>query len=144
MKSYFTALLFSAVAGGIAAALVGKPYEKHLRYLAALICTAVIVAPIVSLVPKIELSFPKGDSIELSSCDLVAEQAAEDAEVALKNYIFSETGIKAGDVSIEIERVEGQLFLRGVRVKTLQSEQDTVKGCLDALLGDTAEIEVYW
>ena len=144
MRAYFTALLFSAVAGGIAAAVVAKPFQKHLRFLASLICTALIVAPVLQLVPQINISPPQAELGDISSYDLAAEQAAEDACTALENYIFAETGIKVQDISIQIERVEGQLYLHSIKVKTLKEDCDAVYNCLYALFGHETETEVYW
>ncbi len=144
MKAYFTALLFSAVAGGISAAVAAKPYQKHLRFLSSLICLALIVAPFVNLAPEIKFSPPSAEEDYEYSYDLAAEQAAEDAATALQNYIFAQTGVKTEDVGIDMERVEGQLYIRGVRVKVPEQHHSAVKHCLDELLGDTVKTEVYW
>lgn len=144
MRAYLTALLYSTVAGGISAAVAGKPYRKHLRFLAALICTALIVSPIVGLVPRLELEPPREADVDCPSYDLAAEQAAEDAAVALQNYIFNETGVKTEDIHIDMERVEGQLYLRSVRLKAPKADCDRVKQCLDTLFDDTVSTEVVW
>ncbi len=141
MKEYFSALLFSSVAGGIAAALVGKPYEKYLRYLAALVCTALMVAPLAGVLPSLNLDLPETESSQLSY-DPVAQQTKEDAETAVYNYIFAETGIKVKSLCIEIERTEGQLFFRSIRVTAEESQVETVRQCLKGLLHGAMEIEV--
>lgn len=143
MKTYFTALLFCSVAGGIATVLAGKPYEKHLRFLAALLCTALIVAPIVRASPEIKLEPPSVQGAEPEDCGFVEKQAAEDAEAALAAYIFSETGVKPKEISIEIEREGKQMYLRSVRVRAERKDLETVKGFLDGLFGDELEAEVY-
>lgn len=143
MKEYFTALLYASLAGGIATALVGKPYEKYLKYLAALICTAIIATPLIKLVPTVSFEKPQYQTEDTEYPDLVAEQGAEDGETALYNYIFSQTGIKAGDVCIEIERQGEQLYITAVRVQVAESETAKVEALMAELFGNAVEIEVY-
>lgn len=144
MSAFFTALLIGSVAGGIATALVGKPYEKHLRYLVALLCTALVATPLIAFVGDVELKPPRGDDIsaEDRAQELVIQKAAADSQAAVAEYIFGKTGIKVKDISIQIESVEGTLYFRKVRVQTEKHQVPTVHSCLKELIGAEMEIEV--
>ena len=141
MKSFFTSLLYAAVAGGLSVAIAGKAYEKHLRYLVALLCTAIIVSPLISLVVNTELDLPeREDAVSVdaeAAARLIAAQTAEDMEKAAADYIFSKTGIKTRAVSIQIESKEDTLSLATVKARvSYEAELDAVKTCLAELFND--------
>lgn len=147
MSMFFKSLLYAAVAGGLCASVVGKAYEKHIRYLVALLCTAIIVSPLLSLVPSFELSKPSlGADASVDSraaAALVARQGAEDGERAVAEYIFSQTGIKPREVSIQIKSKGEELTIEGLTVwVSTDSEAETVRGCLDKLFGNALDAEV--
>ena len=147
MSQFFRSLLYAAVAGGISAATVGKAYEKHVRYLAALLCTAVILTPLLSLVPDFDTVKPDvgeyASADEYAAARLVGKQAAQDAEVAVTEYIFSQTGIKPREISIQIESKEEGLCITGVSVSIASNEEaEIIKHCLTGLFGNGVPIEV--
>ena len=146
MKSFFASLLYASLIGGIGAALSGKAYRRHLQYLTALLCTAVIAAPLLGLIPRFDLKIPQEDPVSVDSSaaeSLVIQQSRQDAETALGGYIFSETGIKVLSVSIDIESGEEGLIISCIRVKTkTESERRTVSVLLSSLYGEDTTVEV--
>lgn len=147
MSVFFKSLLYAAVAGGLCSSIVGKAYEKHVRYLIALLCTALIVSPLLSLIPSFDFSKPEAGgeaSADFGVAEaLIVRQGAEDAEKAVKEYIFSETGIKPKAVSIQIKSKEEGLVVEKLTVSLhAVTEEKTVKDCLEGLFQDTLTIEV--
>lgn len=146
MKSFFTSLLYAAVAGGLSSAIAGKAFEKHLRCLAALLFAAVTVTPIVSLLASAPIGGAElwqEQTVSVSGESLFLRQAAEDAAAAVKGYILNETGIRAEEVCIDIESVEGEAVFRKLRVKLADpADTERVCLCLEGLVGSEMEIEV--
>lgn len=141
MKEFFTSLLYAAVAGGISVAIAGKTYEKHLRYLAALLCTALLVSPLITVINKNSLSLPQMQSTVSAdahaAAELITAQMEEDAEKYLADHIFSQTGIKPTSVSIQIERENEKAQIKAVTIKIPSGDKvKTVKELVNALLGD--------
>lgn len=138
-------LLYCAVAGGLATAVVGKAYEKHLRFLASVICIALLVSPLLGALPSVSLSMDYRTEDEKSdlATELIRLQSAEDAARALENYIFNQTGIKVRSVSIDIEGQGQDLYFTKALVTVERAEDaKTVKTCLDGLFGNAMETEV--
>ena len=148
MKDFFTSLLYASVAGGLAAALAGKTFEKYIKYISALLCAAVITAPLLSLLPGIRLALPE-EKAAFASADapqayaLLEKQACQDAEAAAADLIFSETGIKPISVSIQMESVDGKLYIRSVKAR-LPSAEDAAgaESYLKNLFGKDIPVEV--
>lgn len=140
MKSFFALLLYASVIGGLGTALVGKAYRKHIQSLAALLCTAVIVAPLISLAADFSTFSPfdyEAVSVDGSLYEsLLTEQARADAEKTLCDYIFSETGIKVLGVSIDIESKEEGLVITALSVNVHTAQDAEV---VEALLLDKLE-----
>ena len=149
MSVFFKSLLCAAIAGGLSAAVVGKAYEKHIRYLSALLCTALMVSPFLKLIPQLDIRDYKQETeavVDKQAAEkLVSAQRTEDMENTVADYIFSQTGIKAGGISIQIESKEGTLTVEKVSVTVAEiSDIEPVKGCLAKLFENTVPIEVEW
>ncbi len=147
MKEFFVSLFAASVAGGLCSVLVSKAYEKHIKYISALIFTALLAAPLLSFVsaslPAEE--FEQTDiSIESDAAEqLIIRQLEQDSAEALLSYIFSETGIKAASVGIQIESVEGEYHVRHIAVRLGSTEgKSAVENCLNALHGGEVPTEV--
>lgn len=146
MREFFVSLFCAAVAGGLCTALAGKPYEKHIKYIAALVFTVMVVSPLLSFVAKPPPENPTSEQISVDSNaaeQLVIKQLCSDSEEALAAYIFSETGIKADHVGIQIESVEDEYKVVSITVK-LDKDGDchAVKSCIEALHGGDIPTEV--
>lgn len=145
MKSFFVSLLYAAIIGGIGAALVGKPYRKQLRAVSALLCTAVAVSPLLGALPDLEteLIYHGDYSVDgTANIELVEKQMCLDAESAVCDYIFSETGIKPVSLSISFESRDGELTVTAVRVRVRNGEQEAVKSAITEGIGGDYDLEV--
>lgn len=148
MSAFLKALLYAAVAGGIASAAVGKPYEKHIRLLSALLCVALMVSPLLRLVPSLSLKLPQPEedvsADSAAAAALIARQAAEDGERATADYIFTQTGIKVNGIRIQIESKQQTLHLCLVSATVGAAEQvAAVRDCLQQIFeGVPVEVSV--
>ena len=147
MSAFFTALLYAAIAGGVSVAVAGKAYEKHIRYLSALLCTAVLVSPLLSFVLNTDFKAPDIQSDisvdEGAAIDLICRQTAEDMEKKLWDYIFTQKGIKPLQVSIQIESKDKELAVAAVSVRLCKAEEiAAVESLLTQLFGNTVATEV--
>ncbi len=145
MKSLITSLLYAAVVGGIGASLAGKAYRKHIQSLAALLCAALVLSPLAHMkTADLKIGSEYEDALSVDSAaagDLIMRQAEEDAENAVKNYIFSKTGIKVPSVGICFESRDGEAVLSSVSVKAANdAEAETVRRLLSEELCISAEV----
>ncbi len=147
MREFFTSLALACVVGAVCVSLAGKTYERHIRYVVALLFTVLTVLPLLSFVAgrpweSIELEAAEEQSVEV--VDLLAEQLSEDAERAVAEYIFSESGIKVASVGIQIEGKEGEYLVKKISVKLRSAaDRESVESCLDKLTEGKVETEVY-
>lgn len=146
MKSFFVSLLYAAIIGGIGAALVGKPYRKQLRAVSALLCTAVAVSPLLGALPDLETELTYRDDYSVDNtahCEAIEKQLRLDAESAVCDYIFSETGIKPAYLSISFESVDNELTVTAVRVRVQTEEQAAaVRSAISEGIGGKYDLEV--
>lgn len=147
MKAFFSSLLYASIIGGIGAALVGNTYKKHIQSLAALLCTAVMVSPLVKASLSLGETLPfVQESVSADSAahqKLLTQQIKTDAEKAVADYIFSETGIKVLSVCIDIESEEEELSISALKAVTEnETETEAVKALLLNAVGGNVDIEV--
>lgn len=147
MKAFFSSLLYASIIGGIGAALVGNTYKKHIQSLAALLCTAVMVSPLVKASLSLGETLPSvQESVSADSAahqKLLTQQIKTDAEKAVADYIFSETGIKVLSVCIDIESEEEELSISALKAVTEnETETEAVKALLLNTVGGNVDIEV--
>lgn len=147
MSTFFTSLLYAAVAGGVSAAVAGKAFEKHIRYLTALLCTALVVSPVLSFVLNADFNAPDaGGGVSADSngaIEMICKQAAEDMEKNVADYIFAQEGIKPLEVSIQIESKDSTLEVSSLRIRLERAEEvSAVKELLGRLFGNAVPTEV--
>lgn len=121
LQGYFSMLLTASVLGALCAAFVGSAFEKYLRYLAALICVLLVLAPFRSFDASelfrtdfsgAEASLPEGKTLS----ELAGEQAESEICAYIAQSLSAETGITAADVRIDIDWTENQPVIRAVRL----------------------------
>lgn len=122
LRSYCAMLVAASVLGGLCAALASRPFSGYLRYLTALICIVLIVAPFRSLDLAGILS-AQGSATEEAEQSGEAPPETENrvektADAMLEAWfldaLFSETGIKAEAVRIEMDRSEKDPVITGL------------------------------
>ena len=121
LQNYFSMLLTASVLGALCAAFAGSNFEKYLRYLAALICILLVLAPFRSFdatellrtdLSGEELSLPEGKTLE----ELAGAYAESEICAWISQSLSAQTGITAADVCIEIDWTESQPVIRAVRL----------------------------
>lgn len=121
LQSYFSMLLTASVLGALCAAFVGSAFEKYLRYLAALICVLLVLAPFRSFDASelfrkdfsgAETALPEGKTLS----ELAGEQAESEICAYIAQSLSEETGITAADVRIDIDWTEDRPMIRAVRL----------------------------
>ena len=121
LQSYFSMLLAASVLGALCATFVGSTFEKYLRYLAALICILLVLAPFRSFdasrlfqtdFSDAEASLPEGKTLS----ELAGEQAESEICAYIAQCLSAETGITASDVRIDIDWTEDRPVIRAVRL----------------------------
>ena len=121
LQNYFSMLLTASVLGALCSAFVGSTFEKYLRYLAALICILLVLAPFRSFdASELFRTDFSGGEISLPEGKTLSELAGEQAEGEICAYIAqslsAETGITAADVRIDIDWTEDRPVIRAVRL----------------------------
>ena len=104
LRSYCLTLLASSVLGGLCASLADRPFARYLRYLTALLCILPVIAPFRNIdvpsffpetTPAETAAAPRSEPVETETLALLESWFADE--------LFSDTGIKAASVRIQID-----------------------------------------
>ena len=126
MKSYFFCLFGAALLSGVVSmAAEGSGFEKHIRYVCALVCTIAVIAPLA----KADLS-----AIELP---VVAETEVSGGESTVVDIAEQ---ISCTDVRIELDSDGDSVTVTGVCVTIDGGDAVTIKRGLDETLGGNVEV----
>lgn len=151
MESFFISLITASVIGALSSALVCKTYEKYIKYIAALICTAIVISPLSGVISKIENLISDTESTSEHSENQTAQQAnllianktEETAEEYVSNLVFSDLGIRTRSMDIEIESKGTEFSIKSVTATTAsEAEIESLKTYLQKLFGQGTKIEV--
>lgn len=151
MQSFFISLITASVIGALSSALVCKTYEKYIKYIAALICTAIVISPLNGVISKIENLVSRTESTSEHSEHQTAQQAnlliasktEENAEDYVSNLVFSDLGIRTHSMNIEIESEGTEFSIKSVTATTdSEAEIEPLKKYLQKLFGQGTQIEV--
>lgn len=151
MESFFISLITASVIGALSSALVCKTYEKYIKYIAALICTAIVISPLSGVISKIENLISDTESTSEHSENQTAQQAnllianktEETAEEYVSNLVFSDLGIRTRSMDIEIESKGTEFSIKSVTAATAsEAEIESLKTYLQKLFGQGTQIEV--
>lgn len=148
MRGYFYSLLAASVCTSLCSMLVSGGFEKYIKYLASLICVAVMVSPLRQI--DFSETINKAES-ELSMIDtdngLFYETAGEITEKRSEEYInqivFNQFGIKPRSTHIEIDWGKEEPVIENIKVCLSPEdldEGDRVKTYLFNILGGEVEI----
>ena len=126
MRDFFLTLCAASVTGGIAS-LISKSnvYERYVRFIAALACVLIILAPFTSL-KKVDAAQVESEialavsEAEAQAESAVTETAVESAEKYISECVFTKFGINVIEVSILLDE-SGR---SGVVALTLDGEYD--------------------
>lgn len=119
LQGYFSMLLTASVLGALCAAFAGSAFEKYLRYLAALICILLVLAPFRSFDASgllrtdfsgAEVSLPEGKTLT----ELAGAHAESEVCAWIAQSLSAQTGITAAEVRIDIDWTENEPVIRAV------------------------------
>lgn len=151
MKSFFISLITASVVGALSTSLVCKNYEKYVKYIAALICTVIVISPISEVFSQIkallsteETAYTEPEPKNYSaSNELIAKKTEETAEAYVSQLVFSDLGISTAAIDIEIESKDGEFIIKTVTAKTTdKKDREILEPYLENLFGEEPQIEV--
>ena len=142
MRGYFYTLLAASVTGAFCTLFAGRGFEKHMKYVCSLICTALMILPLAPVFSGV-LTLSGGvdgaeseDSIEYAREQAVLEAASVGAEEYISGRVFAVFGIKPLSVSISMYQSEGGAVIEDVTVVMPPgSDVTSVRNALYAELG---------
>ncbi len=142
MKSYFLCLFASALlSGAVCMAAEGSGFEKHIRYVCALVCIVVTVSPIVNItIETPELPSYEEASIP-SGTDAVISTAEEQAREYISSLIMKKFGISCKGVRIDLYSEGDSVTVTNVRVYVDGGDTAAVRRYLEETLGGAIEVE---
>ena len=126
MKSYFFCLFGAALLSGVVSmAAEGSGFEKHIRYVCALVCTIAVIAPLAKV--------SGGEST-------VVDIAEQNAKEYISSLLMKKFGISCTDVRIELDSDGDSVTVTGVCVTIDGGDAVTIKRWLDETLGGNVEV----
>ena len=149
MSGYFYTLLVASVCGAVCMMLAWGGFEKYIKYIASLICVALLISPLreIDISAAITDSFDRSEdesSLSMNGLYAVSEQMTEQkAEEYICNIVFSEFGIKAMDADIKIEWGKTEAVINGIELvlnKEDMSRAEDIKKYLFSVLGGEVSI----
>lgn len=148
IKGYFYALLVTSVCSSVCAIAVSGGFEKYIKYIASLICVAVMVSPfrnidVSEITEKAKAEFTFSEASETLLYETAGEITEERAKVYINDIVFNKFGIKPLSANIEIDWGKEEPIIESITL-TLSSadfpRKDEVKGYLYTALGGEVEI----
>lgn len=141
MKSYFFCLFGAALLSGVVSmAAEGSGFEKHIRYVCALVCTIAVIAPLAKAdLSAIEL--PAAAETEVSGVESpVVDIAEQNAKEYISSLLMKKFGISCTDVRIELDSDGDSVTVTGVCVTIDGGDAVAIKRWLDETLGGNVEV----
>lgn len=141
MKSYFFCLFGAALLSGVVGmAAEGSGFEKHIRYVCALVCTIAVAAPLAKAdfsaigLPAVTETVMSADG------SAVVDIAEQNAKEYISSLLTKKFGISCTDVRIELNNGGDSVTVTGVYVAVDSGNTDTVRSWLEETLGGSIEV----
>lgn len=146
MKGYLYILLVTSVCGSICTVFVQGGYEKYIKYVASLVCVAIMIMP-----------FRNGDFFELLEYDYkndfeitdinqyenTLNLTEEKAEDYISQVVFAEWGIKPSYTDIKIDWDSQPPVILGITVAVFKKDEmylAEIKDYLSKTFGQGVEV----
>ncbi len=147
MSGYFYTLILTSVCGSACALLASGGFEKYIKYIAALVCTVLMISPFKDInTAEITQGFTEMSESFDASDGLypMATQMTEDrAEEYISQIVFSEFGIYPLYTNIKIDWDQTEPIIEKITV-ALEREHinnsEGIKKYLREILGGEVEI----
>ncbi len=141
MKGYFYTLLITAVCGAICVMLTWGGFEKYIRYIASLICVALIITPFRDIdVSDFGKSVTNDMSNEISEKTselylLASDMTEKRAEDYISQIVFSQFGINTVYTDIKIDWDKEEPIIESIHVALKQEDMNNAESAKDYLMG---------
>lgn len=149
MSGYFYTLLIASICGAVCMMLAWGGFEKYIKYIASLICVALLISPLRridisgALDGTLDSSYTENDSLVLD-LDRVSEQMTEQkAEKYITDLVFLEFGINAVSADIKIEWGKTEAVINGIDLVLSNddmSQADAIEKYLFSVLGGEVSV----
>ncbi len=149
MSGYFYTLLVASVCGAVCMMLAWGGFEKYIKYIASLICVALLISPL----REIDISSVVSDSLDYSQAETdssmtdlyaISEQMTEQtAEKYIRDIVFSEFGINAVSADIKIEWGKTEAVITDIDLVLTKNDMnmaDGIKKYLFSVLGGEVRV----
>jgi hypothetical protein len=149
MSGYFYTLLVASVCGAVCMMLAWGGFEKYIKYIASLICVALLISPL----REIDISSVVSDSLDYSQAEsdssmtdlyAISEQMTErTAEKYIRDIVFSEFGINAVSADIKIEWGKTEAVINGIDLVLSNDDMrqaDAIEKYLFSVLGGEVSV----
>ncbi len=148
MKGYFYILILTSVVGSVCAMLASGGFEKYIKYIAALICALMILAPLKGLSGGIDTDLTEefiseSETYENGLYSMSAEMTEQMTEGYISETVFSEFGIKPLYSIININWDADEPTVESIKTALSKEDiriADEVGKYLKELLGGEVEI----
>lgn len=127
MSGYFYTLLVTSVCGALCVVLSYGGFEKYMKYIASLVCVAVIILPMKNIEINIDntMDIPQYDTSEQSPLfKTTSELTEERAESYISEIVFQKFGIKPIESNINIDWMENEAVITSVSVSFLKTDRE--------------------
>lgn len=138
MSGYFYVLLIASVCGAVCTVMVWGGFERYIKYIASLICVALLISPFRDL--NIEQELDSYESLAAENhvsqaglYELAAEMTEERAEDYISQIVFSEFGIKTVATDIKIDWEENEPIIEYISVTLASADMDMSEEAKDYL-----------
>lgn len=138
MKGYLYTLLVTAVCGGFCSVFAQSGYEKYIKYVASVICVAVMITP---LHKSNILDFTKYDYSQydfsiagIEKYENTLKLTEANAEEYISQSVFEEWGIKPSYTDIKIDWDKEPPILLGITVAVMKKDEANLLKIKDYLI----------
>lgn len=119
----------------------GSGFEKHIRYVCALVCTIAVIAPLAKAdLSAIELPVVAETEVSGGEKSTVVDIAEQNAKEYISSLLMKKFGISCTDVRIELDSDGDSVTVTGVCVTIDGGDAVTIKRWLDETLGGNVEV----
>ena len=151
MKGYFYTLLITSVVGALCTVFTLSPFEKYIRYIASLVCVALIILPFREIdVSELKDDIFDGVSDEISEKTtdiniLASDMAEKRAEEYISQIVFQRFGINTVDTDIKIDWEKEEPTINSIEVilkrEDMHNAHSAKEYLADVLGGEVTVIE---
>ncbi len=145
---YFYVLLVTSLCSSVCAIAVSGGFEKYIKYIASLICVAVMVSPfrdidISEITEKAKAEFAISQDTEDLFYKTSGEITEERIETYIKDIVFNKFGIKPLSTHIEIDWGKEEPIIESITLTFSSADypkSTEIQNYLYAVLGGEVEI----